>query len=160
MTDAKKIVTVTGATGFVGRNVVERLLQEPDLGVRCLVRPDSDCSALSHLQERVHFVQGDITRPQSLPPAFDDASAVINLAGYREFWSATRTHYYVINQQGALNVFQACLNAGVDKVVQVSTPLAFGVPKQLPFDESSTPGQHPSHYGRSKHLDDEARRRQ
>lgn len=156
MSDATRLITVTGATGFVGRTVVERLLQETDVRVRCLVRPDSDRSKLSHLQERVHFVPGDITRPQTLASAFDGAWGVINLAGYREFWSESRTHYYDINQQGADNVFRACLKAEVGKVVQVSTPLAFGVPKHLPFNESSAPGQHTSDYGRSKYLGDEA----
>jgi dihydroflavonol-4-reductase len=80
---------------------------------------------------------------------------VINLAGYRDFWSRSRDLYYALNTRGAENVFRAALAAGVEKAVQVSTPLAFGVPKETPFDEASEVGPHPSDYARSKYLGDE-----
>jgi nucleoside-diphosphate-sugar epimerase len=53
-------------------------------------------------------------------------------------------------------VFQASLDARVAKVVQVSTPLAYGVPDTLPFDEQSVAGRHPSDYAKSKYLGDRA----
>jgi len=37
-----RTIAITGATGFAGRRVVERLLQEPDIVLRCLVRPKSE----------------------------------------------------------------------------------------------------------------------
>jgi dihydroflavonol-4-reductase len=80
---------------------------------------------------------------------------VVNLAGYRDFWSRSRDLYYALNTRGAENVFRASLNAKVQKVVQVSTPLAFGVPEEIPFDEESKAKLHPSDYARSKHLGDE-----
>lgn len=53
-------------------------------------------------------------------------------------------------------MFEACREAGVAKVVQVSTPLAFGLPDQLPFNEASPAGHHTSDYARSKYLGDQA----
>ncbi|MEP4148402.1 MAG: NAD-dependent epimerase/dehydratase family protein [Halioglobus sp.] len=156
MSRQQKIVTVTGATGFVGRVLVRRLLEEPDVEIRCLVRPGSDRSELLSLGSRVSFCSGDITQPHTLGSAMKGAWGVINLAGYREFWARKRSHFYKVNTEGAENVFQACLNAGVKKVVQVSTPLAYGVPDTLPFKESSVAGAHPNEYGRSKHLGDAA----
>ncbi|MFT4520679.1 MAG: dihydroflavonol-4-reductase, partial [Halioglobus sp.] len=88
--------------------------------------------------------------------AFKGSWGVVNLAGYREFWSQQREHFYDLNERGACNVFEACLAAGVKKVVQVSTPLAYGVPDQIPFNEASEPGQHVSDYARSKFLGDQA----
>jgi nucleoside-diphosphate-sugar epimerase len=152
----KKTLVVTGATGFVGRHFVQRILREDTFHVRCLVRPHSDLSALEALGGDISFHHGDITREASLQPAFDGAWAVVNLAGYREFWSRSRAHFYQLNEHGAANVFRACLAAGVKKVVQVSTPLAYGVPAQIPFDEDSAPGEHPSHYARSKYRGDQA----
>ena len=152
----KRIVTITGATGFVGRALVARLLQEKDIQVRCMLRPGNDTSALSELSDKLTFCEGDITDPTTLQDAFEDSWGVVNLAGYREFWARDRDQFYAINQRGAENVFKTCLAAGVNKVVQVSTPLAYGVPEKLPFRENSPPGPHPSDYGRSKYLGDTA----
>ncbi len=156
MATRNRIITVTGASGFVGRVLVERLLQEKAVHVRCLVRPNTNRAYLNALDGAISFVEGDITRPQTLAAAMEGAWGVVNLAGYREFWARRREQFYDINREGAQNVFRACLAAGVAKVVQVSTPLAYGVPDQLPFDEQSAPGKHPSDYARSKYLGDQA----
>ena len=150
----KKIIIVTGASGFVGRALVERLLQEQDIHVRCLVRPDSDRTYLNALDGDISFCAGDIMQPHTLANAMHGAWGVVNLAGYREFWARDREHFYALNRDGAQHVFRACLAADVAKVVQVSTPLAYGVPAELPFDEESAPGKHPSDYARSKYLGD------
>ena len=156
MTKKKNVVTVTGATGFVGRHVVERLLKEPDIEVRALVHSRQGALELDPFSDQISCIEGDITQRESLVEAFRGAWGVINVAGYREFWSSKSERFYEINQQGALNVFESCLEANVEKVVQVSTPLAWGVPEHIPFNEDSSPGRHPSDYARSKHLGDEA----
>lgn len=155
MKSLKRTIAITGATGFIGHRVVERLLAEPDLTVRCLVRPGSDTSALDDLDGSLSLVTGDVCDPDSLQPLVEGAWGIINLAGYRDFWSPNRQLYYELNTRGAENVFRAALGARLQKVVQVSTPLAFGVPDQIPFNEESQPGPHPSDYARSKYLADE-----
>jgi len=156
MAKHERNITVTGANGFVGRHVVARLLEEPDIHVRCLVRNPQSFEILEHFGKRVSCREGDITRKESLTSAMHGAWGVVNAAGYREFWSADRKQFYAINERGAANVFEACLESGVEKVVQVSTPLAWGVPEQIPFNEDSVPGRHPSDYARSKYLGDQA----
>ena len=156
MASSKRIVTVTGATGFVGRYVVARLLEEPDIRVRCLLRSVEGAPELAQFGDRISFFQGDITQKASLTAAFKGSWGVVNLAGYREFWSADRGRFYTINEKGALNVFEACLQGGVAKVVQVSTPLTWGAPECVPFNEESAVGDHPSDYARSKYLGDQA----
>jgi nucleoside-diphosphate-sugar epimerase len=153
-TSQGRIVVVTGATGFVGRHVVERLLEEDGVRLRCLVRSSSDTEFLTALGPRVSLCVGDVTRPESLSRIFDGAWGVVHLAGHRDFWSRRRSDYYALNEEGAVNVFRAARRAGVEKAVQVSTPLAFGVPDDRPFDEESTAGRHPSDYGRSKYRGD------
>jgi dihydroflavonol-4-reductase len=155
VTDSTRIIAIAGATGFVGRHVVERLLQEPDLHLRCLVRASSDTSALLAHGPRVSSVEGDICEPTTLPPLFEGAWGAINLAGYRDFWSRHRDHYYALNRDGAGHFFRAALAADVSKVVHVSTPLAFGFPVRIPFDEETPAGPHPSDYARSKYEGDE-----
>ena len=145
---------ITGATGFVGRYVVERLLREK-VNVRCVIRHRQDGYSFdSHPQ--LNFVVGDILEPESLSAAFKGADTVINIAGLREFWSKDRSLFYQLNHIGAKNVFEACLQQHVAHVVQVSTPLAYGVPKQIPFNEITPAGPHPSDYAKSKYLGDQA----
>ena len=150
-----RLIALTGATGFVGRHVVDRLLEEDGLRLRCLVRPGSDDAHLRSRGDRVTRVEGDVTRADTLPALVEGAWGVVNLAGHRDFWSRSRERYYELNEGGARNVFEASLEAGVAKVVQVSTPLAFGAARPLPFDEDSPAGPHPSDYARSKHRGDE-----
>ena len=150
------MVALTGATGFVGRHVVDRLLAEDGIELRCLVRTTSDTGALDAAGPRVTLFRGDVCDPSTLGPLLEGAWGVINLAGYRDFWSRDRALYYDLNLRGAESVFHSALEADVEKVVQVSTPLAFGVPATIPFDEETKPGPHPSDYARSKHLADEA----
>lgn len=156
MNSIKHIVTVTGATGFVGRHFVERLVSEKKYRIRCLVRHTSDVSFLRALDPDISFHYGDITQKSTLAGAFKGAWGVVNLAGYREFWNRDTRYFYALNEQGAANVFEACLEADVKKVVQVSTPLAYGVPDAIPFNEQTLPGRHPSDYARSKYLGDQA----
>ncbi len=150
-----KTIALTGATGFVGQHVVERLLSEPELRLRCLVRPRSNVERLLEHPDRIELLEGDVYEPHTLGPLVEGASGLINLAGYRDFWSRNRELYYDLNVRGAENVFRAALRAGVEKVVQVSTPLAFGVPSRIPFDEDTPAGRHPSDYARSKHFADQ-----
>jgi dihydroflavonol-4-reductase len=133
---------------------VERLLQE-QVHVKCLLRDKSSINVFE-AHERLSFVEGDITQPKSLVKAFADAWAVINIAGLREFWDRNKKTFYKVNHIGAENVFKACLEKDIQRVIQVSTPLAFGVPKTLPFNETTPAGNHPSSYGHSKYLGDES----
>ena len=112
-------------------------------------------SELAALGERVSCIRGDVCEPASLTPLAEGAWGIINLAGYRDFWSLRPELYEELNTRGAENVFEAALAADVQKVVQVSTPLAFGVPEKIPFDEETAPGPHPSKYARSKYLADQ-----
>ncbi len=155
-TGSRRTIALTGATGFVGRHVVDRLLEEEDLELRCLVRPSSHVDSLRDRGPRVSLCVGDVGRPETLAPLLEGAWGVVNLAGYRDFWSASRALYDELNHRGAHNVFRAAVDAHVHRAVQVSTPLAFGVPERNPFDERDAPGPHPSDYARSKHRGDRA----
>jgi dihydroflavonol-4-reductase len=135
---------------------VQRLLGEPDLHVRCLVRRGSDTDELATHAPRVSFAVGDVLRPESLVAPLEGAWGVIHLAGHRDFWLPDRRDYYALNEEGAAHVFRAAQRAGVEKAVQVSTPLAYGVPDEIPFDEETVAGPHPSDYARSKYRGDRA----
>lgn len=149
----EKKVCLTGATGFVGRHVAQLLVKRGHR-VRCLVRKNSDRKFLERLGGRVEFVPGDVLEPKTLRLFCKGADWVINLAGHRDFWAPTRQFYFDLNLHGAENVMRAALHAKVEKAVQVSTPLAFGVPSYMPFDEDTPAGPQQSDYARSKYLAD------
>ena len=80
-------VLVVGATGFLGRQVVDALLDR-GRSVRALVRPRSDAAALR--AKGVEIVRGDMLDPRSLRAAMTDADAAVSSAvGYTRRTTST-----------------------------------------------------------------------
>jgi nucleoside-diphosphate-sugar epimerase len=108
---------ITGATGFIGSHLVDRLLERGDT-VRALVRPSSD---ISYLKERgVELVSGDITDPASLPAAVAGVDVVYHLAAMVSDWGPWR-EFEAITIGGTRNVLEAAARAGVPRFLHVST---------------------------------------
>jgi len=148
-----RTVCLTGATGFVGRHVAQLLAQRGH-HVRCLVRDQSNTQFLEDLEAGFEFVSGDVLAPRTLEPFCKGADWLIHCAGYRDFWHPSREFYFDLNCRGVENVMRAALAATLEKVVHVSTPLAYGTPSKMPFDENSPAGPHHSDYARSKYMGD------
>jgi uncharacterized protein YbjT (DUF2867 family) len=126
-----KQVTVFGGDGFVGRYVVQALLQR-GAQVRVASRNPKRgwfLKAQANLGQ-VSFVAVDITRPETLGVAVAGADAVVNLVGI------LKGDFDAVQTQGAANVAAAAKQAGVTSFVQMS---AIGA------DASSA-----SRYGRTK----------
>ncbi len=108
-------VMVTGATGFLGRRVVQALLDRGK-DVRCLVR--SPGAEAMFDQDRVDVHYGSVTDPASLRAAFYDLDEVVHLvAVIRERGGAT---FIRINVEGTRNVLKAAEEAGVQRFVHLS----------------------------------------
>jgi dihydroflavonol-4-reductase len=146
-------VALTGATGFVGRHVAQLLAQRGHR-VRCLVREQSNTQFLEDPGAHFEFINGDVLEPRSLEAFCEGTDWLIHCAGYRDFWHRSREFYFDLNFRGAENVMRAALSAKVEKVVHASTPLAYGTPSEMPFDEDSPAGPQHSDYARSKYLGD------
>ncbi|MDQ1454981.1 MAG: hypothetical protein QOH28_601, partial [Actinomycetota bacterium] len=107
-------VLVTGATGFIGRLLVPRLLEEGRT-VRVLQRRPGTVDGPGG--ETVH---GDITDRESLVRAAAGVSTIFNLAGVVSHLESERAHMQAINVGGVENVLAAARSAGVGRVVHVS----------------------------------------
>src|SRR5512135_1418913 len=75
----EEIVGVTGGTGFVGRSIVKKLLEE-DWNIRCLVRKPQDAKDLK--KQGIEIYKGDVTDKSSIDKSFfHSLTYVIHLVG-------------------------------------------------------------------------------
>lgn len=125
------MILVTGATGFIGRRVLQRLLAE-GAEVRALVRPQSQ----DRLQRRAQAAIGDLTDPDSVRKAVNGCRTVIHLAGLRGNWHADPRAQERVNVGGTLGLLRYALEAGVERVLCVSTFLVLGPSCGVPRAEA------------------------
>lgn len=151
------MVVVTGASGFVGGNLV-RALHAQGRPVRALVHRDR--RALAGLD--VETFPADLTDPSSLREAFRGSEVVYHLASSISIRSDTWADVERVNVLGTRHVIEACLQAGVRRLVYFGSIHAY---QQQPFDQpldEDRPllmGDHIAPYERSKALAEmEARR--
>jgi len=144
-------VLVTGATGLIGRRLVERLRDE-GMSVRALGLPNEDATALGD----VDVVRGDVTSPASLTPAVAGVGRVYHLAAVVGDWGPEDL-FERVNVQGTRNVLDQAAAAGVDRVVMVSSIVCYGEALSGELcDEETTPrewGVGP--YSRTKRASEE-----
>lgn len=138
-------ILVTGATGFIGRHLVLRLLEE-QYDVRCLARqtslkPDS-------FKDHVEWVLAGLDDSAALIGACHNVDVVIHLAGLIK--TARATDFFSINSAGTERLLHA-LPPG-KKIILVSSQAAVGPSGTLqPLPETAPPNP-VSTYGRSKLL--------
>lgn len=147
------LALVTGATGFVGANIVQ-VLTQAGWWVRALHRRTSALAALDGLTYEP--VLGDVLEPASLAEAMRGCDAVFHAAGVvADYWGQNVELTYRVNVDGTRHVVAAALAAGVPRLVHTSSQAALG------FDEDATPvdESHPFNiapqvypYGHSKFL--------
>ena len=146
---------ITGATGFIGRTLVQRLAGTTH-ELRCLVRPTSRTAGLEG--PRVEFVPGDLTNRDSLAEGMRGCQWVVNLANIYEFWHRDRRAFDAVNVEGTRNLLEAACAAGAAKVVHVSTVAAYG-DASWPIDEQTPWGPHtPGDYARTKRIGEDVAR--
>jgi len=145
-----KTALVTGATGFIGANLV-RVLLERGRKVKCLVRSTSNRKGLDGLD--VEICIGDICDPTSLDRAVSGCDEVYHAAAEYRFWSQDPEAYYRSNIDGTRNILDACLKANTPKVVYTSTVGTMGLADLPQYCDERTPmtgDQLSNHYKRSK----------
>ena len=146
-------IFVTGATGFIGRHLVRRLVEEGH-SVRCLVRKDSQTRLLEDLG--VRLVLGGVNDRAALDEGMQGCDWLFHLANLYSMWEPDRDRFTRINIDGTRNVLDAALDASIKKVVYVSTVAVYGKPAQNPIVEQSSPGpRFFSEYARTKGIANE-----
>ena len=144
-------VLVTGATGFIGGNLV-RTLSNQGYKVRALVRPKSNTLTLDSTKAELVF--GDLTDQQSITRAVAGCDVLFHCGALYSFWNPRPQEIYRTNVDGTKMILQEALKAGVNRVVYTSTVSTIGLPKRGlgTEDIASTPQDMVGHYKLSKFL--------
>lgn len=149
-------VLVTGGAGFIGSHLTEKLL-ELGAQVKVLLHYNSR-NNWGHLEyvapdiiNQVEIFQGDVQDPFAVQKAVDGCQVVFHLASLIAIpYSYVAPASYVdTNVKGTLNVMEACLKAGVSRVIHTSTSETYGTAIYAPIDEKH-PLQGQSPYSASK----------
>ena len=154
-------VLVTGAAGFIGSHLSERLLARGDevLGydnLNAYYDPALKEARLARLtpQDGFSFVRASLEDRAALEAAFDDfrPQRVVNLAAQAGVhYSLENPHAYIeSNIVGFLNILEACRHRGIEHLVYASSSSVYGANRKLPFAVEDSVDHPVSLYAASK----------
>src|SRR5262249_14908787 len=110
-------VFVTGATGFVGRAVIQALRAE-GYAVRCLVRRGSEHDLRG--LEAIERVEGNVLARETLERGMAGCDTVVHLVGIIREQAATLSTFERVHTQGTINVLQTAEATGVKRYLHMS----------------------------------------
>jgi farnesol dehydrogenase len=144
-------VLLTGATGFLGKNVA-RALAARGHALRVLARATS---RLDGLPAEVEIARGDVQDRASMEAAARGCAAVLHMAALVKMWRPDASEFDAVNVAGFENALAAAQAAGA-RLVYTSSFIAIGPTEATPADESRThPGTgYRNDYERTKALAD------
>ncbi|HEY6331629.1 MAG TPA: SDR family NAD(P)-dependent oxidoreductase [Blastocatellia bacterium] len=120
-----KRILVTGATGFIGGHLVERLAQMEGARVTALSRSAEKLAVLAPIAEQL--VQGDVTDPAAVRRAVDGCEIVFHCAGLMHDGAADLDRFMRVNVDGTRNVLEAALDLKVERAVHLSSIAVYGI---------------------------------
>ncbi len=134
-------ILVTGATGFTGKALCERLIKNGD-DVTAFVRASSDTDRLQEIG--VHCVQADITDPAAVDRNFKRFDLVYHIAAAYRTEHSTVDMYHLVNVDATRNLLEAAKKQGVRRFIHCSTVGVQGEINDPPANEAYRfkPGDH------------------
>ena len=151
-----KKVLVTGADGFIGSHLVERLLAEgAEVRAFCYYNSFNSWGWLDtfpkELLQQIDVFTGDVRDPNGVRTAMKGIDIVYHLAALIAIpYSYHSPDAYVdTNVKGTLNIVQAAKDLGTERVLVTSTSEVYGTAQYIPIDEKH-PRQGQSPYSATK----------
>jgi dihydroflavonol-4-reductase len=138
---------VTGATGFLGRAIVEELIAA-GRPVKAMVRSDAAAQAVVALGAEP--VRGDLRTPSTLKAAFADCDVVYHAAGVNAFCLPDPRPMFEVNVAGSRAVALAAAAAGVGRLIYTSSAVTITAEPASAGGARADYRQFPSEYARSK----------
>ena len=144
-------IIVTGGAGYIGSHIVKDLI---DNGNDVTIFDDLSTGKLENIDSRSIFIKGNTLNLVDVNSAFNNNfDALIHLAAFKDANDSmlNMVEYSNNNIVGSLNIMNACIKFGINKVVLSSTAAVYGLPNYLPIDE-----MHPlnplNYYGETKKI--------
>jgi UDP-glucuronate 4-epimerase len=159
-------ILVTGAAGFIGSHLSERLVARGD---RVIGFDNFDPFYPRSVKERnlaglrrtpaFRLVEGDLTDPHDINAALDVAGkvdAVVHLAALAGVRPSIKNpqRYWAVNVTGTLHLFSLCRARGITRLVFGSSSSVYGKDSQVPFSEADPCSRPLSPYAATKRADE------
>lgn len=143
-------IVITGATGFLGRNLAEELHRD---GLKVVASGRSISIGNELTRTGVEFRDADIRDPEQLNSAFNGSDCVIHCAGKSGPWGKYGD-FYDHNVTGTRNVVHACVNNNIGKIIFISTPSVYFTGKERlnVSEDAPLPQRQMTNYSRTKMI--------
>lgn len=131
---------VTGGAGFIGSNLVDKLVS---LGHKVIVLDNLSTGQLSNLnlvKNKIKFIKIDISdNKKKIKKYFNKVDWVFHLAGLADIVPSITNpnNYFKCNVQGTLNILEAAKKAKVKKLIYAASASCYGIPSKYPTNEKS-----------------------
>ena len=153
--DKSSAIFITGATGLVGSYICRYLIKQGYSQIFALRRKESSMSLLAGEENKITWIIGDVQNPHSYADILPKMDYVIHGAAIISFSPKREKNMYRINIDGTGDLVNLCLEAGVKKLLHVSSTAAIGRLKKVQNISEESKWQTSAFntkYGISKHF--------
>lgn len=132
---------VTGAAGFIGSHLVDRLIEDGHdvIGIDNLSTGAKE-NLLTHLNgDSFRFLEVDVARHEAISSAFDDVNWVFHLAGLADIVPSIEKplEYHHSNVTGTVSVLKAASDHDVQRFIYAASSSCYGIPDVYPTPETA-----------------------
>ncbi len=146
------MIAVIGGAGYIGSHTVKYLLEQ---GENVVVFDNLSNGHREMVQSQATFFKGDLANADDLATFFSqyEIESIIHFAAFAYVGESVEqpAKYYRNNISNTVNLLDAMLDNGIDKIVFSSTCATYGNPLELPITETH-PQQPINPYGRTKWM--------
>lgn len=145
-------ILVTGAGGFIGKNLVLKLSDKHD--VKCLVYEEKPEEKRFLERNGAEVELSDIVNDEKIYEATKDVDVVYNLAAQRRGWTNDMLDSYRVNVLGTKNIIENSIENNVEHFIHCSTSSILGPVKDKPVTENFPNRDTSKTYYKTKYLGD------
>jgi len=119
------MIAVTGANGLLGSFIVRKLIEQKETFI-AIGRENCDTSLIKDIESHITWRHADINDPVSLTEALQGVTHLIHTAAIVSFNPRDSKKIFDTNVLGTRNIVDACLDAGITRLIYISSVAALG----------------------------------